>query len=676
MSVTTDQSKSVMLQRFQDTIRSRKGLVSCGDGFTVALHRSGRLLYAGTNRRGQASDASPGDIVAVHAAGDSVVALCKSGAVYTVGRSAAEVAFTRGLACIRRAESTDAYIAVLLANGQVLFGGEAPLAISETEGWSAVTDIACGRNFVAGLADDGRVLLAGGTRMMRRTVGTWAGVAGIFADATGKALYAINAEGKLLGTRRLPMRTKGWRNLVFVSASGRRLCAVTASGQLLSTFPQAPDTSDKAFVVCATGDLHAVALTKDGEAVAWGDDRFGQCKTAAFGRLFDGFEELSAHRRGCAIDMIKAEQSYQLRLDEVARFAGRLACGRRLTACVTANGHVLTSLGVTAGRTWSDVCQITCGNAHILALTGDGRVMADGNAIGEGSRDCCRTDEWRNVRSVAAGSYHSLGVTCDGHVYFCGDNQHGQGDVEEWSDIRLVRTTDTYTVGLTHDGQLRIAGLPPFDPLLTEPFGGHVTDVAVTDTHILCLLSDGRAVATTPPDPVTGRTELDPEVSRWYHVASVAAGHGISVGLCHGGAVHVSGGDDAMRREIESWQNIVSVDCGYGYVAGLDADGRLHVAGTPAPARQCHTDGARAHTVAPAPVQTSFAESAHWQDVIAVACGPSHMIALCREGQVLACGSDSDGQCSVTTHFVLFRDAHPSDGYGRAVRDGEQILIE
>ena len=674
MGTKTD--KSVMLQRFQETICSRKGLISCGDGFTVALHHSGRLLYAGTNRRGQASAASPADIVAVCAAGDSAVALRGGGTVYTVGRSDSETAFVHGLAGVRRLEATPDYIAVLLADKQLLVGGDAPHAVYETAGWSSVTDIACGHDFIAGLSADGCVLLAGGSRAMRRTVGAWRDVAGIFADRLGKALYAITAEGRLLATCRLPLRTRNWSNLVFVSAVGRRLCAVTASGQLLSTFPHPSDTSDKDFVACATGASHAVALTRDGEVVSWGDNRFGQCQTAVFGRLFAQFEELSVQRRASILGMAEAERRYRSRCDEAARFAGRLACGRRLTACVTANGHTLTTLGVTSGNAWSNVCRIACGNAHILALTEDGRVLADGNAIGEGNRDCCRVGEWQNVSSLAVGRYHSLGVTTDGHVYFCGDNQNGQGDVEDWENIRLVRTTDAYTVGLTHDGQLCIAGLPPFDPHLLEVFNGHVTDVAVTDTHILCRLSDGRAVATTPPDPATGRAEMNPEVSAWYHVASVAAGHGVSVGLCFGGAVRISGGDATMQREVASWENIVSVGCGEGYVVGLDADGHLHVAGKPALARRCHTDPTRAHTVSPAPVQTPFSESAHWQDVIAFACGPTHMIALDGDGQVLACGSDSDGQCSLTTHFTLFRDAHSSEAFDRARGAGEQASVE
>ncbi len=648
--------KSVMLQRFQETIRARKGLVGCGNDFTVALHIGGRLLYSGTNRRGQASDTALKDILSVHAAADSVVALREDGTVYAVGRSPSETLFASGLACVRRVESTAEYIAALSGEGTLLMDGDVSDIYRTAAEWSSLTDMACGTDFIAGLCADGRVLLAGGSRRMQRLVGEWTDIAGIFADARGEALYAITAGGKLLATIGLPFRTRDWRNLVFVSAYGHRLAAVTASGQMLTTFKNSAALKRKTVVTCAVGAKHAVAVTKDGEVEAWGDDRFGQCKTARFDRLFDRFEEMSTHRHHCFSEMKRAEGSYQAHYDEAARFDDLLSCGRRLTACVTANGRVLTSSAVISGKTWTNIRAIACGNAHVLALTWDGRALADGNSVGDGDRDCCQVTEWHNIRAITAGSYHSLGVTYDGHVCFCGDNQHGQGDVSAWTDIRLVRTTDTYTVGVTHGGDLCIAGLPPFDPLLSESVQGRVADVRATSTHILCRLSDGRAFATLPPDPSTGRTDIDADVSAWHHVLTIAASRGISAALCRGGLVRVSGGNAAIRREIAAWRDIVSIGCGETYVVGLDVRGCLHIAGAPVPERKCHTDRIYAHTTAAAPVQISFADAARWQDIIAFACGPSHMIALDREGQVFACGSDSDGQCSVTTHFTLFRD--------------------
>ncbi len=665
--------RNVMLRRFQQTIRARKGIVAGGDGFTVALHTNGRLLYVGTNRCGQAPDGSDDRFLSIHAQGDSLVGLRADGTVCAAGRSAVEADFARGLACVRRVALGARHMAALAGNGHVRLGGELHRGHEEVSSWPAVVDVACGADFTAGLCEDGRVLVAGGSRLLRHAVSTWPRIAGIFADGGGRALYAITDTGRLLASVSLPHRTHEWRNLVFLSAAGHRLCAVTASGQLYSThtLPTAM-TEGRTFVSCAVGDAHTVAVARDGQVVATGDDRFGQCQTGALGGLFTRFEEFTIRRHEREVELDTAERAYQRRHAEATRFGAHLACSERLTACLTAYGRALTSVGLAGGRIWDNIHRISCGNAHILALCKDGRVLAGGNSVGEMSEDCCRVGAWTNVRAIVAGPYHSLGVTYDGRVCFCGMNANGQGDIGDWQNIRAVRTTDAYTVGLTYEGQLRVAGLPPFDQLLLQEIDGRVTDVAVCATHILCLLSDGRVFATLPPNAQNGRTAVDPAVAGWQHARAIAAAPGISIALCYGGTVRAAGCDAAMSREISTWRGIVAVGCGAGYVVGLGVDGRMHMAGTPTPVRKCHTDHVKADAPAAPSVSTGYAEAiANWQDIIAFACGPSHMIALNRDGQVLACGSDSDGQCSVTTHFTLFRDARALAGYGRYQHDAD-----
>ncbi len=671
MNGSTD--RSVMLRRFQQTIRTRKGIVGGGDGFTVALHTNGRLLYIGTSRRGQAPDASVDHILSVHATGDSLLALRSDGTVFVAGRSEAEAAFAAGMTCVRRAALGAHHMALLPGNGRVQIGGVCPRGHGEIALWPSVADVACGTDFTAGLCEDGRVLLAGGSHLMRHTVAAWPRMAGIFADVEGNALYGITATGRLVGTTALPVKTREWRNLVFFAASGRRLCAVTASGKLISTHRlPASMTEGRAFVACAVGTTHTVAVTRDGRVAAAGDDRFGQCRTAAMGNLFSQFEEFTVRRREREIELDRIERAYQLRHAEAARFGSYLSCGERLTACLTAYGRVLMSSGIAGGKVRDHIHRLSCGNAHILALCKSGRVLADGNPVGKATENCCDVESWQDVRAIAAGSYHSLGVTYSGSVYFCGSNAYGQGDVTDWRDIRLVRTTDTYTVGLTYDGRLRVAGLAPFDRFLLDGIDGRVVDMAVTSTHILCLLADGRAFATLPPTAEAGHVVADPTVAAWHNVRAIAAAPGISVGLCYGGTVRAVGFDEAMCRALGAWRGIVAIGCGVGYVAGLGADGRMHVVGTPTLARESHTDFVRPENDLPPAIPTSFGETASgWQDIIAFACGPSHLVALNRDGQVFACGSDSDGQCSGTAHFTLFRDARALAGHGWYRRDAD-----
>ncbi len=671
------QKRRDLLKPFQLVIRARKGLIACGDGFSVALHENGRLLYAGSNRRGQSSVTACDGVISVSAVGDSVVVLCEDSVVCPVGRSQDEIEFAAGLAAVRRVEAGPAHIAVLTGSGRVLLGGAIHPGSDALAEWTNIIDIACGADFTAGLSSDGSVRMAGGFWRMHDRVLRWSQMVGIFADAKKNVLYGITKDGALRATRRLPKSVRSWRNLIQISAAGDRLCAVTKTGQLLSTFPlPACMTEGKSFVAVAVGDHHAIALTREGSLVSAGDNRYGQCETEAMGQLFSAYDEFIVRRRDRDRKPQKHEYDLRLRGAEAERFGRHLVSSERISACITAYGRVLASPGFTESKRWQNVHRLASGNAHLLGLGTNGRVFADGNAIGAGSCNCCDVTEWTNVRDIVAGSYHSLGVTYDGHVYFCGSNEHGQGDVTEWRDIRLLRTTDAYTVGLTYDGRILVAGLPPFDLLLLERINGRVVDILATETHVLCLLSDGRAFATLPPDPYTGATAVDPTVARWQNIRAISAGRGLSVGLCYGGTVRASGGDAKLRNDLADWRNIVAIGCGVGYVAGLESDGHIRIAGTPAVTRECRAVAADARMPSPAPIHVAFADASRWQDIIAMSCGPTHLIALNRDGQVMACGSDSDGQCSVTTHFVLFRDARSLAGYGQYRAKTEEMSIE
>ncbi len=657
----TAKEKRERLMPFQLNLYARKGLLAGGNGFSVALHESERLLCIGADRRGQSAVTSLVGVIAVFAEGSSVAALCADGTLHLHGRSPEETEFASRLVTVHRVALGKRHIAVLMGNGSVRIGGRAHRGGAAFADWKDITDITAGADFTAGLCADGRVFVAGGSYLMRERVSRWSNMVSIVADPEENILYGIDIDGELHATRRLLPGMSAWKKLVQISVWGGQLCAVTASGQLLSTLRLPPElTEGKSYVAVAVGEKHILALNRDGRLTAYGDNRYGQCETSPLGRMFERYEEFTVRRRDSISAPRDIGQAIRTRAAEAARFNKMFACSERLSACITAYGRALTSPAFTDCKTWQDIYRLSCGNTHVLGLRTDGCVLADGN----GNDGCCHVSEWRNVREIVAGSYHSLGVTYDGSVYFCGSNEHGQGDVSEWHSIRKVSTTDTYTVGLTHDGRLLLAGLPPFDQQLLLRIDAPVADVVATATHILCRYEDGRAFATLPPDPFTGRTQCDNAVFTWQGISAIAANGDISVGLCHGGTVSASGVDPQTLSELSSWQGMVSVDCGSGYVVGLDYDGRLHIAGTPAVTRECRTDLTDIYESSGTPMYRSFADAERWQDIIAFVCAPTHLLALNRDGQVLACGSDSDGQCSVTTHFTLFRDARSLWGYG------------
>lgn len=652
MNYQTDLTKLIPLQ---SRIRARKGLIGCGEEFSVAMQRGGRLLYAGSDRWEQSRARRWSDVVQVACGRDHVVALLADGTLQIAGRSEVDRDFFHRQACVRSVSVGPNHAAVLLGNGRVLVGGDNRRGQCNTADWPTVTDVVCGRGFTIGLTGAGLPVVAGGSRAFRYLLRSWKNVAGLFTDFSGRTVYAITAEGRLRSSVPLPRAARKWQNLVFAAASSKHIWAVTATGRLLSTDPLVSRLNDtKQYISCAVSEHHALALTRDGQVLSVGANQFGQCSTTRFGELFEDFDEFNSDRHAKGVTMDATERAYQIRLVEAERNKRSLLCGERMTACINADGRVLASVGFPGCKQWTRVRALACGNAHLLALHDTGTVSAEGNDVD----GCTAVHEWRNVKAVAAGKYHSLGLCEDGRVLFCGRNDKGQGDVTAWQSIRQICTADDYTVGITHDGNLLVAGTPPFDAALVSRMRRYPSDIVLTATHMVCLYEDGTVFDTA------GLTADEGEMrtSAWFNVRAIAAGRGFTVGLCYGGRVLAVGENANGCCNTSEWKHIVSIACGEAYTAGLTADGRVLCTGTLLSTSEREGGG------------TPASESSYWRDVLALRCGPHHMVGITRSGQVVACGEDADKQCASVTHFTLFRDIRQLHGYGQYSRQIEMEI--
>ena len=654
-------SDRTKLQRLQNRILDRKGLVCCGREFTAALHSRGRAVFVGTDRFGQKGITSSEEIFSLFCAETYTAAVLKDGTLLFAGEAPVDRSF-RTLSHARVLSCGNTHAAVLLGNGRVAAGPVSRKHHREIEEWPDVTDVVCGKNMTVGLTPSGRVAVAGGTLRTRHALEKWDQIAGLFTDAEGETVYGITADGRLRSTSPLPLSTKKWRNLIFVAAADRKIWGVTAMGQLCSTSRLGRRMSREGFfVACAAASDHAVALTRDGRMMAVGKNDYGQCEVRRCGVLFESFDEFSAERHAAHQRTETVERLYQTRLTEAYRYRSRLLCGKSFTACITADGRVLTTGSFGKTRQWMGVRALACGNAHLVALCEGASVRADGND----TDGCTAVSEWRQIKSVAAGEYHTLGVTEDGRVLFCGRNDKGQGDVTDWSGIRKVFAADDYTVGLGYDGTLRLAGKPPFDPKTVDDRWNAPTDIAVTATHMAALYPDG-TVLTTCVRPASGKPG-DGEVwdtLSWHSVRRIAAGEGFTAGLCYGGRVLTTG-----QFDVSSWRNVVEIACGNTYILGLTAEGRVLSAGVfPAGIGSATADPASRRHAATVP-----ADTASWRNVIALTAGPLHAAAMTADGTVLAEGADTEGQCSATAHFSLFRDVRQLYGHGKYRSQAESV---
>lgn len=654
MNNQADQTK---LRRLQNRIRARKGLIGCGAQFSVALHYCGKLVYAGTDRWGQEEARTWTGVMSLACGADYIMALLEDGTLRVAGKPPFDPSLIRKVSCGRTFSVGESHLAVLLGNGRIVTLGDNRFGQCNTGSWPSVTDVVCGRTFTAGVTLPGQVFVVGGSRAFRDAVREWRNVAGLFTDEKGNHLYAITDEGRLLSTRRLPRETKKWRELVYVSSNGQAIWAVTTGGALLSTGKDVDLLSDrKQYVACSVGASHVLALTRDGQVLSVGSNDFGQCNTTRFGSLFPNFDELRVARRERSDHMTEQERRYQVALSDTARCRSRLACGKRITVCINAEGRVLTTAEFPTIRSWSQVRAVACGNAHVLGLHDNGTVSADGNNID----GCTDVSSWEKVKAVAARRYHSLGVTEDGQVLFTGRNDCGQGDVFQWTRVNRIAADDRYTVGVTYDGQILLCGDLPFDPsVITEEWRNPVSLVAAS-THVACLYADG-TVRTTLPTMNT---------HEWSGVRAIAAGEDLTLGLCYGGHVVAAGGADGISEGFSAWQQVVDIGCGDGYAAALTSDGRVLVVSR-------HGNGASASYPVVSPNghrAWDMSEAGRWQGIIALACGPSHLAGLNENGQIQACGADEDGQCSAVNHFVVFRDPRQLYGYGQYGRHLEQEI--
>lgn len=655
----------------REKIFDRKGIVACGHGFTVAVGEDGTIYYAGDNRYEQSRCLAWRDITGVYSGPDYILGLGGDGTVTGAGRNTHGQLNVSNWAGVCLIACGTKHAAALQSSGRVLCTGDTGV-YTNTQGWTDIVDLCCGDGFTVGLRRDGRLVVAGGSRAFHHRLSKWRDIAGIFSDHSGTHVYGITSEGRLVSTCPLPSATDGWRDLVSVAAIGDTVCAVTAQGTSLPS--RAGHTGGGAYtarlssghLAVIAGDRHMVYIQQNGTVLGRGANDFGQTDMEWWSPLFRNFASFATARR---IDPEKTAQRnvlYQQRLSEAERYGYRLACSERMTACLAVDGRVSITAPFAEVKQWEQIRAITCGGSHILGLRRDGHVSADGNNV----HDCCQVNDWSLVKDIWAGKYHSLGLTEDGRVLFAGWNRAQQGDVTDWRDICLIRATENFTVGLDRSGRLHVAGQDlPFDPaiLQTDTWRG-LADISVSDHHIAGLNQNGRVVF--EGDSYCGSIDdIKNTISGWRGVRTLASGNGFVVGLCYGGHVVAAGRDHVGQCETDTWRQIVAIGCGYAYTAALTVEGTVLTAGK----QRCldhptHTDTAD-H---PGTMQTaehhldySSCRTDGWKEVLTMACGPHHLVAMDRFGHIYASGMDQDRQCSLANACTPFKEIKQLDDYGR-----------
>jgi alpha-tubulin suppressor-like RCC1 family protein len=372
-------------------------------------------------------------------------------------------------------------------------------------------------------------------------------MAGGIAAAAALAIPAL-ATGPATAASHVPSEARGAATAASHARSGARGAATAAvsgtlrawglggNGQLGNGGTQTSTVPVKVKLPAGTkitsvraGCFHTLALTSTGQVLAWGSN--------ASGELGDG----TTHFRttpvkvhipaGTTIKAIRAGCFHSLALTSTGQvLAWGLNTDGQLGNGTTTDSHTPVPVSLPTGTT---VKAITAGEAHSLALTSTGQVLAWGfNAVGQlGNASTTDSDTpvpvalppGTKAAGVAAGGLHSLALTSTGQVLAWGFNLQGElgnGTDNNNSDtpvmvmlppgttVRQLSAGCEHTLALTSTGQVLAWGFNADGELGNDstqesdvpvmaalPQGTTATEVTAGCNHSLALTNDGRVLA-------------------------------------------------------------------------------------------------------------------------------------------------------------------------------------
>ena len=595
------------------------GAVAKGFNHSLALQRDGSVLAWGYNGYGQLGDgttasqtfpkriAGLSDIRALAAGDNHSLALAANGQVWAWGYNA------QGQLGLGNTANSQIPVQVLAASGNPLAG---------------IVAVRAGGNFSLALAADGTLWAWGHNASGQLGDGTATNrtLAQRVRDANGIPILGILAIAA------------GADHALALKSDGRVLAwGYNGYGQLgddTSTSRQRPrivlDDGYRTLtdiVAIAAGGNHSLALHRDGYAMAWGYNVYGQLGDgSATNRSLpewvvdaDGFplQDVSA---------ITAGQNHSL---AIGTAVGLLAWGHNDQGQLGDGGWVdrrwAAAVIDTDGGRPSQLQSIAAGGSHALALRGDGTLLAWGDnaygQVGDGT-------QWDRPWSVAVwdGNLEPIGnIGQPGTADSDGDGAPDAGDAFPY-DARYKRDADG-------DGLPDEWEQTHFGSLGTAAAGRDSDGDGASDTDEFAHGSDpslaparqGRAVAAGGYHSLALR--IDGTVLAWGDNAYGQLGDGTAV-------------DQVNPKRIEGLSDIVAVAAGEYHSLALGRDGRVWAWGYNGNGQL--GDATAANRNLPVAVRDSLGNPLG--GILAIAAGDRHSLALRADGTVLLWGYNGYGQ--------------------------------
>ena len=261
-------------------------------------------------------------------------------------------------------------------------------------------------------------------------------------------------------------------------------------------------------------------------------------------------------------------------------------------------------------------------------------------------------------------------------------------DVVSWATVVNTETqlkagifaSGDMTLGMTVDGKIDVSGSQTSGKWGAEGFENAVT-AAVGYSHVV-VVDDRMKVHSFGTNYYN-----ECEVSDWTDVVSVAAGYHVTYARHADGSVSATG---LNARLVDGWTGVVQIAAGLRHVvavtesgtllyAGSNASGQLEGLGSVGDAVMAAAgDGFTAilkkdGSVVVTGNVTWGEETGDWTNVVKIAAGSRHLLALTDDGRVLAAGDNGYGQCG-TARLGDIADIAAGDSHSAFLRVDGTVL--
>lgn len=264
-------------------------------------------------------------------------------------------------------------------------------------------------------------------------------------------------------------------------------------------------------------------------------------------------------------------------------------------------------------------------DGHIVALCADGSIQTCNNRDG-----VCNSDKWKDLISIEMGYSNTVGLRADGTVVACGENTAINDGVSKWKDIKAIRIAGDFVAGLRRDGTVVACG--------KNGFGFH-------DEEWEAIVRNTK---------------------KWKDIVKIDATTDVVVGLCRDGTVKYGETNAKAYSYISNLHNVIDVKANSYQIAVSYQNGTVELISSSK--QDAKWEDVKSVSE---PFLTNLTKAcmsnlclrndgtvftwkdddelpvSEWHDIVAIGSGIGYAVGLTKNGTVVACGNNKNGQCEV-----------------------------